>query len=1747
MSQEFGWRTRTDRLLPIHDDTTLRSVQGFRILAIPATSSSAPLCVTAVSTAAFGGNLPPSSSASSSTSFPTATTTQQQHVHQWWRSPREEKNAAYKHWLKADVLPTRIPVQMGFFPPVQTVGNCSSTPNLDQTSPHRSSSANNNSKSSSGQNEKNTALERIIVPCAAVQHHVPLLSQYEKLVCPSLLCSPLYSPIIEITAAPCTDGGGDNEVDATTVSSSTSSCRDVGRVKKSSSPLHWSTQFIPGIPLSTARLLQTLAKRAFVFCIPVHEVTLFFSLALLYLDAVAHFQRWGYYVSESRTSFGFCAVEETVKRGKMEKKVRNEGGVSPTTQQSENEEKQEDRTRGTSASLHSHVTVKEEHGGEGKDFSVVTGEGERDACVGIGTKRNREVDGSRDPRVKLEDTTSILCLSPRASVCTARGEEGFRSETKTGTTSALEGGVDLPLCSASTSMVKVERLDDDCNSNKHNSNSNCNVFNNNGNSNVNNAASSINKLKGENRHDDTSLKHEVNENSKPIKNSDGAMDGSCAEGLPSAPQSQLNGTVFNVVIADHSNVEAMSQLTNKSANVIISQQMKRGASRKGRGGGRTRGESRTKQCGKNEGEEKQREDPVSSSSIMINDPHESSDSSHEVSFAYFSSAMHSFKQQLMEICVDKDSFVSPTPAISPDTVSDSHSSSSVTGRKDPSNERRNLDDTSCTARVYNFNPQDYRGPCTSTAAAMILLLMAADELEQRHSETVTSAFPIGCGLCGAAWSPREIIHEWEEVLGDAQEDDEEEEREETDGEEREEEEGVGQTRGVSSSSSHDNGARRRMREGAGDNDGQRRAGGRANGVRNTVGGNGRGRGGGRGGGGRDEEQPCFIPFTARRTPRNSHFFHLPPLPKDPVELFFLPLWERVLKRCLTVRGALPNLREELLQESSQQWKSVVRADDAIRQRNLKRMERHQQEQRRKDEWSISATDFEPSSGLCARAVAAAESKARAASGLGGLPAGPAKEEEGENGTTLLQETESSAHSREITHNSKGRGQRGRLSDPPTSISASVRVEDGTIESMGLRQTSFVIRAPVEWNWRWTPALVPVERSSPLPLPSPSSPSSSEGSVLLHRFMGWRGGEGKVLQYGMPAGTPLRHIERYAISPFTDAVFSLSSGGPFPPPPNASIPSVSSSYRRNVPPPQATGTPTVPLGILYTVEELSDFLCRVGAPMRRAADPSALLILSRPQVGFVRAVLQRERPDLFLSSSAQGMMEWRVRASSRTVALLHLTNSGIEARLGIPAQLSLTSTVLHPKRRGGTVAAQRHTEESLQSALREVWRGGLNEALAYVRFLYRVRSSERESCTTGVEVLRLYGISQDAGIMGTSSGVMEQRQPPSGSIHFLGRLDPVRVSSVAGKAETAPLELPVIVLRRTEESAVYRILQSHPNVIELLGCGAQQLLLGASDGRLILRRKCGTVVSWSLEDCYQPGTGLRRPLREPRRAIRVPYPLPLPVELQQPQQPHQEQGDLALSSSRSGAATATGSSIHRPLLVGLLAHYFKSLRLDGKKLLRQDKNWFYEREQIPSGTFCEAGIPTTASKSVKNEEEKRDENRIRKKPPTSGSQEEEEERQEEQGVESLHLDSYYPRTVLFPTDRALVLFVLRHHPTYYTTIRRCGIKEIYVSWEASSCASGNLIQSENSHHGDNQNRGDPLTRYDGSSSSHATNEGSSNVKRPEESFSLPQQEGVELHPVLVVEYTCGLMLPCYTWEECFSSSFPFSLQGYQRMV
>lgn len=533
------------------------------------------------------------------------------------------------------------------------------------------------------------------------------------------------------------------------------------------------------------------------------------------------------------------------------------------------------------------------------------------------------------------------------------------------------------------------------------------------------------------------------------------------------------------------------------------------------------------------------------------------------SFTAFMEDVRRWKLQWMHQCVDASNFI----------VSDSRDTQmdvKKQKREDDESERGGTVGPSPSSPLsssssvrYVLDAEEVRhGPATTTTAAMCLLLYAADAMERRRQRTVTSDRP--AGGAAVACSTRDMPYL---VHPEAEEDEEDEDDEEEEEDAR-----------LSSSSSSVPPMEKRKRP----RQRRRTFNFSASSIFHafvhtparyfTPGGQSfstvppfpfplhdpRGlpapphRGGGPSSSSflhTTSDAPLFVPFVSRSTPRYRHPFRLPPLPPDPLHVFFLPILERVQCRCLTSSGVLVRLREWLLNDATLQWGKVEKADEVVRLRNWKRLQEHRERQwKKRAAWQR-------------RCVEGREKK---------IP--------------LEDETTSQTPS---APNAVGKEECQKcpsfsfFPSSPWTPSDEVLLNDGTFLSLHLRHTSFIIRAPVQWSWRspstlLRPSSVAVAasprslsfhtsrsgsgsgsggddgRGNPRWTPSTSTTTTSPLSSLP-RFFHWDGVEGSVLQYGVgslqllpplpPPWDPLApHPDEKAPPPLSSSSSSSSSTG-----------------------------------------------------------------------------------------------------------------------------------------------------------------------------------------------------------------------------------------------------------------------------------------------------------------------------------------------------------------------------------------------------------------------------------------------------------------------------------------------------------------------------------------------------------------------------------------------------------------------------
>ncbi|KAK7201387.1 hypothetical protein NESM_000201200 [Novymonas esmeraldas] len=412
--------------------------------------------------------------------------------------------------------------------------------------------------------------------------------------------------------------------------------------------------------------------------------------------------------------------------------------------------------------------------------------------------------------------------------------------------------------------------------------------------------------------------------------------------------------------------------------------------------------------------------------------------------------------------------------------------------------------------------------------------------------------------------------------------------------------------------------------------------------------------------------------------------------------------------------------------------------------------------------------------------------------------------------------------------------------------------------------------------------------------------------------------------------------------------------------------------------------------LYSAEELADRLCRLGAAVPRYATEVSGDRLRPADAAYVREVLQRHCLPLLLTCQRRGIQQWGLRAWMKGITLTLLDNSGTESRVVTPPRLAQLGLQEARSAGGGD-------ELATAAALRLVMSGGLSESLAFVEHVQK-----RGGHT--VRWLPVRRVSSDHSPVGNGS---------DGS------------SAVASASSHAPAVAVVeaLLLRRVEESALFRIFQSHARALQLTGCGVRRLALppaagavgrsygGGSGGHprvsaastLLLERTCGVVVEWDLHDCYE-GPKLSR-LRAPRCLTSQPRrggsssSLPLPPDL--------------------GAAAERVSLRH---VRGMLQHYLRSIdstAAGGADVAIGAKRWRAEAGDAAGSNVCAPAEPLVAD-DVSELCQQRDESirdAVRPPPP--------------------------PRTTLFPIDRAVILYVLRHHPQYHQHVAGCGVKDVYV--------------------------------------------------------------------------------------------------------
>ncbi|CAJ1033694.1 hypothetical protein, conserved [Leishmania lindenbergi] len=426
-------------------------------------------------------------------------------------------------------------------------------------------------------------------------------------------------------------------------------------------------------------------------------------------------------------------------------------------------------------------------------------------------------------------------------------------------------------------------------------------------------------------------------------------------------------------------------------------------------------------------------------------------------------------------------------------------------------------------------------------------------------------------------------------------------------------------------------------------------------------------------------------------------------------------------------------------------------------------------------------------------------------------------------------------------------------------------------------------------------------------------------------------------------------------------------------------------------------------LLYSAEELADRLCRLGSALPRYATEMCGERLRPADADFVQEVLQRHCLSLFLACQRLGIQQWGVRSWMKGIALTLLDNSGAESRVITPARLVELGLQQARSTGGPSVFAT-------AAALRMVMGGGFSEALTFVEHVQKTP----ERTVRRLPVRRLVSNTGGIGSGGTSL--------PAPALNCI-------VTAVE-----------VLLLRRAEESALFRIFQSHPSATLLAGCGVQRLALpptptsserrhGSGGGhlhspgssKLLLVRTCGVAVDWDLQECYERPRLSR--LREPQRLV-----------------PHlSREGASSGSTKRLPLPPELGDAVERVSLQhirGMLQYYLHAL----------------DTTAVPFATSVTASDAPLTRGVKRSREDLAIKGVERPYEPLSntatqfagGIADMESSTALSQANASGASVAHMPRTTLFPVDHAAVLYVLRHHPQYYRQVKGCGIKQVYVA-------------------------------------------------------------------------------------------------------
>ncbi|KPA81109.1 hypothetical protein ABB37_04462 [Leptomonas pyrrhocoris] len=833
---------------------------------------------------------------------------------------------------------------------------------------------------------------------------------------------------------------------------------------------------------------------------------------------------------------------------------------------------------------------------------------------------------------------------------------------------------------------------------------------------------------------------------------------------------------------------------------------------------------------------------------------------------------------------------------------------------------------------------------------------------------------------------------------------------------------------------------------------------------------------------------AFEAFEPHDTPRAQHPFSLPPLPQDPAFLVFLVVWRRTLRRCVLERNvARQQLRQVILGQAGQRCEELLKM---ARQKHR-------------------TTPLTPLSTQGEAAVVRSNAGIQGVKGKDGKP----------SSDTSIKAAPLHTSSDSSISPSPPSLLAAAATKPPSSPSAPTVVQPTPLAppAQPLRlltnnpaATSFRVRGPRSGEWltsrtrAWSGFRGELFRCVGSP-PPPPTPSPALTTPL---------GE----PHGSPSTRPRLRSSRVAqpraeiystssellLEPFVDGALELDSS-------TRSSPSASATNA-------ATADP-------LTTEELADRLCRLGAALPCYATEISGDRLRPADADFARDVLQQQCLPLFLACKRRGIQQWCLRGWLRGLVLTLLDNSGTESRVATPAKLLQMSKQQLAAAMGGADTTD------TTAALRMLLEGGLSEVVAFLEYVQKRKE----------RTLRWLSV---------------RRESAGGTATAFSSSFPTSLSTCSA--------VEALLLRRAEESAIFSIFQCHPEAVALSGCGVQRLALyaNAHKGRslALLVRTCGVVVEWDMQDCYAPPR--HRRLRVPKRMTTQERRKSASGVVNGDEAPPAEIGTAVerltlrhvrgmlqyycralVSSSPSAAQKGVGATTSNtttrspgraapassptPAPAASMPDTSSSSPTPstGTKRPRDDNEG--SEDPLPKTTAdATAAARSNALPTAKEEdsphtkpEEERD---TTKTDDSGGGAAPDQSPSQPSTVAEMALE----RTTLFPVDRAVVLFVLRHHPQYYTHVVGCGVKEVYVALGSTSADAAVAATTETEANStgaapaeDNEAASkafSPQADPDDRASMLAT------AAHPSTASTSPPRptSGAVSKPVLVVERVCG---------------------------